>query len=217
MMELTMISKKNLRAVVGILGASCILSLVACSADTPVTEAQTSQTATSLAALGVMETSPDADGYQLFGDAHRPLGHVVVRGPNSYIVELVDDVVEASWNEQRMNLACNGAAVTLNMDSSNRWAHQSGGSQAPTSGCVRALEVGRILTQAAGVEAQVVTPKLQGETCSTRSTWVWGTGNCVACLNSPGMHGGSTTCSDGYLSTSCTVTHCSSAFEESLQ
>ena len=205
---------KNLRVAVGILGGVCFSGLVACSVAPPVSEAQAgTPTASSLAALGVVDTSQEAGGSQLFGDAHRPLGRAIVRAPQSYIVELGDDVVDATWNDERMDLACNGADISLVMDGSKRWSSQGGGATPLTSGCLRALEIGRLLAAEAGPETRSVTPKMMGE-CHTWSTWVFGTGNCTSCLNSlPDSNSGSS-CSDGWASTSCSSTRC---YGEALQ
>ncbi len=200
-------------------GAALLLSIpllvgVACNEAAGPTLSAT--TDAGLEALGIADVSVTDEGYALFDIDGERVGLVVVDDRGSFASELDARKTVVRSDASSLALRCDDedyAAAWVD----GVWVESSGSGAAPDEACLRAVEAGRLIATDVAGEDALPEPQMAG--CRTRTTWVWGTGNCDSCFDAlpGGCVPGSTTCqqqtscSDGWATTSCTMTACSPA------
>lgn len=113
-------------------------------------------------------------------------------------------------DEHAMTFDCGGTSVELVRDDGNApW--RLVGDAGASDRCRRAFEAARILVS--DIQPVVTSePPAMMAACHSESTWIVGTGNCGGCLHYLGdctaNQDLSTSCSNGYATTSCSLTCC---------
>jgi hypothetical protein len=140
------------------------------------------------------------------------VGEATVLAPQHVVAEAAGTQVELRWDELAIDVSCDGHAVTLSRAADDSWHAPAGADPIPFSACGPAIETARILGDAAIAQGEIAGASEALRGCFTRSTWLWGTGRCAACVSrlcAGGCGSGtSDTCSDGWASTSCSISYC---------